>query len=111
MQLHSMLLRHSPKDERHRGQYKKLNNHVEAFDSTGKSLGVIFQTATPFETPRRMEALVRWTSSVLDDRSIHPLLAVGVFIVVFLAIHPFQDGNGRLSRILSTLLLLKAGYA
>lgn len=111
MQLHSMLLRHSPKDERHRGQYKKLNNHVEAFDSTGKSLGVIFQTATPFETPRRMEALVRWTSSVLDDRSIHPLLAVGVFTVVFLAIHPFQDGNGRLSRILSTLLLLKAGYA
>jgi Fic family protein len=111
MQLHSMLLRHSPKDERHRGQYKKLNNHVEAFDSTGKSLGVIFQTATPFETPRRMEALVRWTSSVLDDRSIHPLLVVGVFTVVFLAIHPFQDGNGRLSRILSTLLLLKAGYA
>ena len=110
MQLHSLLLRHSPKDERHRGQYKKLNNHVEAFDSMGKSLGVIFQTATPFETPRRMEALVRWTNSVLDDQSIHPLLAVGVFIVVFLAIHPFQDGNGRLSRILSTLLLLKAGY-
>ena len=111
MQLHSLLLRHSPKDERHRGQYKKLNNHVEAFDSMGKSLGVIFQTATPFETPRRMEELVRWTSSVLDDRSIHPLLAVGVFTVVFLAIHPFQDGNGRLSRILTTLLLLKSGYA
>lgn len=111
MQLHGMLLRHSHKDERHRGQYKTLNNHVEAFDSTGKSLGIIFQTATPFETPRRMEALLRWTRSVLEDNSLHPLLVVGVFTVIFLAIHPFQDGNGRLSRILTALLLLKAGYA
>jgi Fic family protein len=111
MQLHGMLLRHSHKDERHRGQYKTLNNHVEAFDSTGKSLGVIFQTATPFETPKRMDELLRWTSSVLEDKSLHPLLVVGIFTVVFLAIHPFQDGNGRLSRILTALLLLKAGYA
>lgn len=110
-QLHAALLRHSDKDERHRGYYKKLNNHVEAFDVTGKSLGIIFKTATPFDTPQKMERLLSWTREVLDDKSIHPLLVVGVFKVVFLAIHPFQDGNGRLSRILSTLLLLKSGYS
>lgn len=110
-QLHAFLLRHSHKDERHRGHYKTLNNHVEAFDSKGKSLGVIFKTATPFDTPRKMEKLLSWTRETLEDKSIHPLLAIGIFNVVFLAIHPFQDGNGRISRILSTLLLLKSGYS
>jgi Fic family protein len=109
-QLHTMLLKHSNKDERHRGQYKKLDNHVEAFDEIGKSLGVIFRTATPFETPMKMQALIYWTRESLDDKSLHPLLVIGVFIVVFLQIHPFQDGNGRLSRVLTTLLLLKANY-
>jgi Fic family protein len=110
-QLHAFLLRHSDKDERHRGHYKKLNNHVEAFDATGKSLGIIFKTATPFDTPRKMEQLLYWTNETLKDKSIHPLLAIGVFNVVFLAVHPFQDGNGRLSRVLSTLLLLRSGYS
>lgn len=109
-QLHALLLRHSSKDERHRGLYKTLSNNVEAFDADGKSLGVIFQTASPFETPRKMEELLRWTREALEDNAWHPLIVVGVFNVVFLAIHPFQDGNGRLSRILATLLLLKAGY-
>lgn len=110
-QLHALLLRHSHKDERHRGQYKTLNNHVEAFDANGKSLGVIFRTATPFDTPREMQALVDWSRHTLADRSLHPLLVIGIFNVVFLAIHPFQDGNGRLSRVLTTLLLLQAGYS
>ena len=110
-QLHGMLLRHSTKDERHRGHYKTVPNHVEAFDDTGRSLGVIFQTATPFETPFRMSELVAWTLDELERRTHHPLLVIGTFVVRFLAIHPFQDGNGRLSRILTTLLLLKAGYA
>jgi Fic family protein len=110
-QLHAVLLRHSDKDDRHRGNYKKLNNHVEAFDVSGKSLGIVFKTATPFDTPQKMERLLYWTQETLDDKSIHPLLAIGVFNVVFLAIHPFQDGNGRLSRVLSTLLLLKAEYS
>jgi Fic family protein len=109
-QLHSMLLRHSNKDERHRGEYKKLSNNVEAFDPDGKSLGIIFETASPFETPQRMQELVAWTREALDDGAWHPLIVIGLFIVVFLEIHPFQDGNGRLSRILTTLLLLKAGY-
>ncbi len=110
-QLHRDLLAHSTKDERHRGSYKTLPNHVEAFDENGKSLGVVFETATPFDTPRRMAELVDWTAGKEKDRSLHPLLVIAVFVVVFLEIHPFQDGNGRLSRILTTLMLLRAGYA
>lgn len=110
-QLHGMLLKYSHKDERHRGEYKKFPNNVEAFDSDGKSLGVVFETATPFETALQMQDLVYWTRDAFDTKLLHPLLIIGVFVVVFLAIHPFQDGNGRLSRILTTLLLLKAQYA
>lgn len=110
-QLHSMLLRHSSKDERHRGEYKKLSNSVEAYDADGKSLGVIFETASPFETPMRMQELVAWTREALEDGAWHPLIVIGFFVVVFLEIHPFQDGNGRLSRALTTLLLLKTGYS
>jgi Fic family protein len=110
-QLHRDLLVHSTKDERHRGSYKTLPNHVEAFDESGKNLGVVFETATPFDTPRRMAELVRWAAGKEKDRSLHPLLVIAVFVVVFLEIHPFQDGNGRLSRILTTLMLLRAGYA
>ncbi len=110
-QLHRILLKFSSKDVRHRGEYKKLPNHVEAFDQNGKSLGVIFETASPFDAPARMEALVNWTQRHLETGELHPLLVIAVFVVHFLAIHPFQDGNGRLSRILTTLLLLQSGYA
>jgi Fic family protein len=109
-QLHKMLLKYSTKDERHRGEYKKFPNSVQAFDADGKSLGVVFETTSPFDTPRRMSEIVTWTADNLVSREIHPLLTIGVFVVTFLAIHPFQDGNGRLSRILTALLLLKAGY-
>jgi Fic family protein len=110
-QLHRDLLRYSEKDERHRGEYKSLRNDVGAFDASGKLIGIIFETATPFDTPRYMTELVSWLNETRDSKRLHPLLTVAVFIVVFLAIHPFQDGNGRLSRILTTLLLLQAGYA
>lgn len=110
-QLHLVLLRHSDKDERHRGEYKKHSNNVEAFDRDGKSVGIVFETATPFEAPDQMQNLVAWARETLEDGSHHPLIVIGVFNVVFLAIHPFQDGNGRLSRVLVTLLLLKAGYS
>jgi Fic family protein len=110
-QLHRDLLRHSEKDERHRGEYKTLRNDVGAFDATGKMIGIVFETATPFDTPRRMAELVEWLNDARELKRIHPLLIVAVFIVTFLEIHPFQDGNGRLSRILTTLLLLQAGYA
>jgi Fic family protein len=110
-QLHRNLLQYSSKDERHRGRYKTHDNHVEAFGPDGKSLGVVFETATPFDTPRLMTELVDWTRANLEDGELHPLIVIAIFVVVFLAIHPFQDGNGRLSRILTTLLLLRAGYA
>ena len=110
-QLHRDLLRYSTKDERHRGEYKKIDNHVEAFDARGKSVGIVFQTASPFDTPRLMAELIAWTTEALSNRTAHPLLVIAVFVVVFLEIHPFQDGNGRLSRALTTLLLIRAGYA
>lgn len=109
-QFHATLLRHSEKDVRHRGEYKKHSNSVEAFGPNGESLGVVFETSTPFETPSQMQDLLNWTRESLADNSYHPLIVTAVFNVVFLAIHPFQDGNGRLSRVLVTLLLLKAGY-
>lgn len=110
-QLHGQLLRHSDKDSRHRGEYKTLSNNVEAFTPDGESIGVIFETATPFDTPRLMDELVTWADESLTQKSLHPLLITAIFTVVFLEIHPFQDGNGRLSRILTTLLLLKTGYS
>lgn len=110
-QLHRDLLRHSGKDERHRGQYKNAPNSVAAFDAQGRQIGVVFETASPFDTPRLMQELVEWTNAALDAREFHPLLVIGMFIASFLAIHPFQDGNGRLSHILTTLLLLRCGYA
>lgn len=109
-QLHSVLLQHSEKDYWHRGTYKKSPNHVEAFDARGKSLGVVFETASPFETPIRMRNLVEWAVQTYAEKKHHPLLITAIVIVAFLAIHPFQDGNGRLSRVLTTFLLLRAGY-
>jgi len=110
-QLHQILLQHVGKDERHRGEYKKHPNSIVAYDASGKEIGVIFETASPFDTPRLMEALVEWTRKNLDDPFLHPLIVIAVFVVRFLAIHPFQDGNGRLSRVLTALLLLKSGYS
>lgn len=110
-QLHSVLLKYSTKDDRHRGDYKKFANSVEAFGPDGKSKGVIFHSATPFDTPALMTELIEWTNIQITRKELHPLLIVAVFVVVFLHIHPFQDGNGRLSRALTTLLLLKFGYS
>jgi Fic family protein len=110
-QLHRDLLKFSSKDDWHRGHYKKSANNIEAFDQQGQSLGIVFETATPFDTPLQMEELVNWMIRAFEGKELHPLLIISIFTVVFLAIHPFQDGNGRLSRVLTTLLLLRAGYA
>jgi Fic family protein len=109
-QLHRDLLQFSEKDTWHRGSYKSSSNSVAAFDESGNIIGIVFETATPFDTPRLMQELVAWFNQTVELGRLHPLLAIGVFVVVFLAIHPFQDGNGRLSRILTTLLLLRSGY-
>jgi Fic family protein len=110
-QLHRDLLAHSEKDAWHRGGYKTSANNVVAFEEHGAEIGVVFETATPFATPRRMAELVTWYQEEQDAGRLHPLLLIGIWVVIFLEIHPFQDGNGRLSRALTTLLLLRAGYA
>lgn len=110
-QLHQILLRHSEKDARHRGQYKTSSNSVAAFDENGAQIGIVFETASPFDTPRLMAELVAWVNDERDKAQLHPLLIIAIFVVAFLEIHPFQDGNGRLSRFLTTLLLIQVGYA
>ena len=110
-QLQRDLLRYSSKDECHRGEYKQMENHVEACETKGEIAGIVFQTASPFDTTRLMTELIEWTTEALSDRALHPLLVIAIFVVVFLDILPFQDGNGSLSRALTTLLLLRAGYA
>ena len=109
-QLHRDLLQFSAKDEHHRGRYKKIPNTVAAFNEKGEQVAIVFETATPFDTPRLMQELLAWVRYARDNKTLHPLLVVAVFVVVFLQIHPFEDGNGRLSRALTTLLMLQFGY-
>lgn len=109
-QLHQILLRYSEKDLRHQGQYKTNSNSVAAFDENGKQIGIVFETATPFDTPRLMAELITWVNEEKDKAQLHSLFIIAIFVVVFLEIHPFQDGNGRLSRVLTTLLLIQSGY-
>ena len=110
-QLHQTLLRHSEKDAWHRGNYKTTPNSVAALDENGVQIGIVFQTASPLDTPRLMTELAGWVNREREAARLHSLLVIALCIVVFLEIHPFQDGNGRLSRVMTTLLLLQAGYA
>ncbi len=107
---HKELLKYVKKDELHRGDYKKEKNKVHMIDATGKSVGILFDTTPAYLTPKEMQELVEWTQQALAGKKYHPLLIIGAFLVEFLQIHPFQDGNGRLSRVLTNLLLLKEGY-
>lgn len=109
--LHQELLKYVEKDRLHRGQYKKTENKVQMIDAKGKVIGILFDTTSAALTPFAMQELVEWTREALRVRAHHPLLVIANFLVEFLNIHPFQDGNGRLSRILTNLLLLQAGYA
>ena len=108
--LHKELLKYVGKDQFHRGSYKSRENQVEMVDEKGKRIGVLFDTTPAYLTPKQMQELTEWTQSALKQKKYHPLLIIGNFVVEFLNIHPFEDGNGRLSRILTNLLLLKAGY-
>ncbi len=108
-QIHGILLKHSSKDISHKGQYKQLSNKVVAKYPNG-SQKVIFNTSEPHLTKAGMEALLKWTNLSLDKAEIHPLMIIGTFVYEFLSIHPYQDGNGRMSRLLTTLLLMQQGY-
>ncbi len=111
LHLHNQLLKYSDKDERHKGQYKHLENEVQMKDQAGNVLSVLFKTTPAYLTPKAMNELVGWTQNQVKADVNHPLIVISAFIVEFLKIHPFVDGNGRLSRILTDLLLLQAGYA
>ena len=107
---HKELLIYVEKDMFHRGEYKKKENAVHMVNDAGESIGILFETTKAYVTPKEMNELVDWTIDALKQKSYHPLLIIGNFLVEFLTIHPFEDGNGRLSRILTNLLLLKEGY-
>ena len=107
---HKELLKYVEKDKLHRGEYKKEENKVHMIDKAGKSIGVLFDTTPAYLTPKEMQELIEWTQEALKEKKFHSLLIVGNFLVEFLNIHPFKDGNGRLSRVLTNLLLLKEGY-
>lgn len=107
--LHNEMLRYCTKDVHHRGRYKQLSNQVVATDAEGQQR-VIFQTTDPALTPMAMEQAVAWYQAQISNKSHHPLICIGTFIYEFLTIHPFQDGNGRMSRLLTILLLLQQGY-
>ena len=110
LQLHDMMLKYTEKDVGHRGKYKFWPNRVEARDEKGRLIKVVFNPTEPAMTPIEMKALIQRTQDAFHEKDIHPLLIIANFIFEFLAIHPFQDGNGRVSRILTNLLLLKNGY-
>lgn len=107
---HQELLKYVVKDVTHRGEYKKQENKVHMVDEAGQSLAILFDTTDPHLVPKEMQELLEWTKHALEECLFHPLLVIGNFVVEFLAIHPFQDGNGRLSRVLTNLLLLQSGY-
>src|SRR3989338_389961 len=108
--LHKELLKYVEKDILHRGNYKGKENQVRMVDPQGRDMGIVFDTTRAYLTPKEMNELVDWTKEALKEKKYHSLLIIGNFIVEFLNIHPFEDGNGRLSRILTNLLLLKEGY-
>lgn len=108
-QLHGLLLKHSNKDQSHKGKYKNLSNQVVANYPDGVQR-IIFRTTEPAMTAKEMEVLLIWIEERLKENDLHPLLVVATFVYEFLSIHPYQDGNGRLSRLLTTLLLMKFDY-
>jgi len=105
--LHKILMRYSKKDEWHRGDYKQHNNAVEATLPDGTKQLIFKTTEAGFPTQDAMRQLIEWYYNDIDT---HPLIRCAVFAYDFVSIHPFQDGNGRLSRLISTLLLLTNGY-
>ncbi len=109
LSLHNLLMKHSQKDERHRGKYKQLTNQVVATYPDGTQR-TVFRTTEVHLVEKEMYEILEWTHAAFTAKEHHKLVIIGAFIYEFLSIHPFQDGNGRLSRLLSTLLLLQNGY-
>jgi len=108
--LHAGLLKRSPGDPARRGAYRSLSDR-SAFFPRRTVEAIALRPADPDSIPGEMDALLRWTNSRLDSTAFHPLLVIAGFVLEFLAIRPFAAGNGRTSRLLTNLLLLRCGYA
>lgn len=111
LQLHKDMLAYSDKDQGHKGRYKIGPNRVEAKDQEGKVVGVIFEPTPPHLTEKEIRDLIDWYQWAQTEKFKHPLILIANFAFEYLAIHPFQDGNGRTSRLLTNLMLLQTGYA
>lgn len=110
LQLHRDMLSFSDKDQGHKGKYKFAHNRVEARGNKGDVLGVIFDPTPPYLTQKEMQELIAWYEWAIEEQFKHPLILIANFVFEYLAIHPFQDGNGRTSRLLTNLMLLQNGY-
>ena len=106
-QLHRILLSHT--DSAFGGNFKSVQNYISATDESGKSY-TLFTPPAPFETPGMVEELCNEYNRVIGEGKVDPLIVIPIFIHDFLCIHPFIDGNGRMSRLLTTLLLYRSGY-
>src|SRR3989338_3365509 len=109
-QFHSILLQFSEKDKLHKGKYKSGDNAV-VMKNDKKQDVVLFEPTHSYLVKGEMISAIEWANEQLKSRQTHPLLVIANFIFEFLAIHPFSDGNGRVSRALTNFLLLQAGYS
>jgi len=109
LHFHKILLDFSKKDKLHRGKYKTSDNKVVMRKEDGEDI-IMFEPTPPYLTKKEMEDALYWLNEEMGKKETHSLILIANFIFEFLAIHPFQDGNGRLSRALTTLLLLETGY-
>ena len=110
LQLHNNMLMHSDKDMRHKGNYKFGPNRVEAKNHSGNVVGIIFDPTPPHLVKKEIQELITWYNWAISTKAKHPLILIANFIFEYLAIHPFQYGNGRTSRLLTNLLLMQNGY-
>ncbi len=109
-ELHRVLLGHSTKDAWHAGKYKvSANNPMITHPESG--MATVLQTSAPANVGDQIAALLAWLARERNEPTLHPLMTVAVFTASFLAIRPFQDGNSRMARLMSRLLLLQAGYS
>lgn len=110
-EFHKTLLSGTSADESEKGHYKQQLNPVYSYTPEGHQIDIFYETASPFETPQMTRELYEWTRKSLKNINCHPLLTIALFMLRFLIIHPFHDGNSRIARALTVFLLLKSGYA
>ena len=108
LQLHKILYSHSGKSIG--GKFKNVQNYISGIDANGKEY-TIFTPLAPYETPPAIDEICEQFNRAIAEGDVDPLILIPIFIHDFLCIHPFNDGNGRMSRLLTTLLLYRCGYS